>query len=87
MYITLHLMLREQFVRENPEKAAKQEREWTQWILRVIAIAALWASATFGTYSYLNNPWVTQKVDTTMEKIVDWAMTLITDIENPGTVR
>lgn len=48
-------MEREQFVRENPEIAQKQNQEWNKWTLRIIAIVSLGAAAICATYRYCND--------------------------------
>ncbi len=45
-------MYREQFVRENPEKAAQQDRDANRWILRLVTIVSVWIAAIVSTQKY-----------------------------------
>lgn len=62
-------MYREQFVRENPELAAKQDKEWNISILRLIAIISLGVTIYVGTTKYCKDEDFRMKVNDIIEKI------------------
>lgn len=62
-------MDREQFVRENPELAAKQDKDWNRSILKVTAMGILGVALTFGTTKYCKDEVFRMKVNDLVEKI------------------
>lgn len=70
-------MDRERFVRENPELAKKQDKEWTEWILRLVIIVTLWIGSICAIDQYCNDQEFRMHTNDIVQKVYSTSMRIV----------
>jgi hypothetical protein len=80
-------MERHKFVQEHPDIALQQEKEWWNSVLRIIWLVTFWVSSISFVHTYAHDEEFRSDVSDTIDAVWRGYIGIITDIENPGTLR